>query len=156
MNKKIIIISIIIGSVVLATGGIIYWQLQSEEEVSSEQEEEAFDQEEGEEEGDELKAPNAPVLKDPGASLVSGKSFTVEWNKVNNAVSYTLERNTDSSFKSPVAVYIGENNSYKETHSVKSTTIYHYRVKATNDVGESDWSNVADIEITAKAPLTAP
>jgi len=155
MNKKIIIISIIIGSVVLVSGGIIYWQLQSKEEVSSGQEEKASEQEE-EEEGDELEAPQPPVLKDPGASLVSGKSFTVEWNKVNNAVSYTLERATGSSFKNPVAVYIGENNSYGETLSVKNTTIYYYQVKASNDVGESDWSNVADIEITAKAPSTAP
>ncbi len=112
--------------------------------------------EEEEEEDDELKVPNAPTLNDPGAASVSGSSFTVGWNKVSNAVSYTLERDVDSSFINPIAIYIGANNNYTETLSVAAETTYYYRVKASNSVGDSPWSNMVDVKVTLGAPLTAP
>lgn len=131
--------------------------LKNELEEKLKEAEERLEGEEEEEDDDgELKAPEAPALNDPGATSVSGSSFTVSWNKVSRAVSYTLERDVDSSFPSPIVIYAGENNSYTGNPSVASATTYYYRVKASNSVGDSPWSNAVDIKITVGAPPTAP
>ncbi len=55
-----------------------------------------------------------------------------------DAVSYTLERDTSSSFDSPVTVYTGQEIFYEEVGLEDGT--YWYRVRASNECCDSDWT----------------
>jgi hypothetical protein len=67
----------------------------------------------------------------------SDGNFTVKWSSANGATSYVLQRAPDVSFSSGVTVYVGIVTSYDESGLEDGT--YYYRVKATNNYGESDW-----------------
>jgi hypothetical protein len=56
-----------------------------------------------------------------------------------------LERATDASFTDRVEVYRGPATNYEAASAGIAT--YHYRVKAHNAVGESEWSNAQTVEV---------
>jgi len=100
-------------------------------------------------------APSAPTLEDPGASIVSGTAFTIIWSAPGNTTSYTLQRDTSSSFTSPTTVYTNSNNTTVDNRTPTNLTTYYYRVKATNSNGSSSWSNTVDIQVTTEGVPTA-
>ncbi len=68
-------------------------------------------------------------------------NYTVGWGAVADATSYTLEEDDNAGFASPTTRYTGAATSWNATGKAVGT--YFYRVKASNGVGPSGWSNVA-------------
>ena len=100
--------------------------------------------------------PTAPVLEDPGTSISSGNTFTIIWSAPENTTSYTLQRDTSSSFISPTAIYTGSDSTTIDNRTPTTATIYYYRVKATNSNGDSSWSNAVDLQVTTEGVPGAP
>jgi len=81
-------------------------------------------------------APTAPTITlDP---TDNDGDYTVSWSAKANADSYTLEEAEDAAFTSPREVYSGPD--LDAQISGKQDGTYHYRARAHNDVGTSDWS----------------
>ncbi len=88
--------------------------------------------------------PGAPVLNaitPPGAS----PSYLVDWDPVSRAESYTLEQATASDFSDAEVIYDGSDTSYEIAS--EGIAHYHYRVRAHNQFGPGDWSNVQSVQV---------
>lgn len=98
----------------------------------------------------ELQAPTALV-----ASNISTNEFTANWTIVAGATKYFLDVSTSSNFSSFVAGYnakdVGNVTRYKVT-SLNLSTVYYYRIIASNSGGISPYSNT----ITTNTLLAAP
>jgi hypothetical protein len=88
--------------------------------------------------------PAVPVL-DPITPPEASPSYTIHWAVAPRAESYVLERATDGSFTDRVEVYRGPATNYEAASAGIAT--YHYRVKARNAWGDSEWSNVQTVEV---------
>ena len=90
--------------------------------------------------------PAAPVLSaisNPGGA----SNYNVSWGAVAQAISYTLQEDTNSAFPNAVTRYTGTAISWSA--SGKAVGTYYYRVSATNDAGTSNWSNVQSTTVNA-------
>ena len=92
--------------------------------------------------------PSPPTLYDPGTTLQSPATYTVNWSAISGATSYVLQESTSYSF-SGVQEYTLSGTSRSFSHTVSNTTTYYYRVAAINDCGQSNWSNVENIKVIA-------
>ena len=90
--------------------------------------------------------PSPPTLSDPGTTLTSPATYTVNWTTVSGATSYKIQESTSSSFSTPVE-YTTSSTSRIFSHTITSCINYYYRVAAIDSCGQSDWSNVVDIQI---------
>jgi hypothetical protein len=90
--------------------------------------------------------PPAPTLSDPGGTLSSPATYTVDWSSVSGAA-YVLQEATSSDFSSGLQEYTPTGTSRSFSHTVSTDTTYYYRVAATDDCGQSGWSNVENIKI---------
>jgi hypothetical protein len=72
-------------------------------------------------------------------------NYMVSWSEVNGATSYVLEEDDNAAFSSPDTQYTGPDTSWNA--SGKAAGTYFYRVKASNSVGDSDWSNVESVNV---------
>jgi thermitase len=93
--------------------------------------------------------PEAPTIA-PISNGDGDGSFLVDWNDVATATSYTLQEDDNSGFSSPNNLYIGGNSQFNV--SGKGPGFWYYRVKATNDAGDSGWSNVVSVLVKPNAP----
>ncbi len=98
--------------------------------------------------------PVAPVLNSIVLNPNSANSYTVSWNSVANAATYTLQQDTTSSFSNPQIVANG--TSLSRTFNNQPNGAYYYRVSATNQSGTSPYSNVEAIVINAPTQLATP
>ena len=76
--------------------------------------------------------------------------FTVSWSAVERATRYILEEDDNAAFTSPATVYAG--SSISTSVSVSAVGTYYYRVKASNTLGESGWSNTQSVVVTVPPP----
>jgi serine protease len=67
-----------------------------------------------------------------------------------DGTTYTLEEDDNAGFTSPTAVYMGTNTSWDATGKAPGT--YFYRVKASNDEGDSGWSNIESVTVGSSSP----
>jgi len=98
------------------------------------------------EECDSCTLPSPPTLSDPGTTLPSPATYTVEWSEVTEATSYILQEATSPDFSGAIS-YPLTGTSKGFSHTVTTSTTYYYRSAAINDCGQSGWSNVEDIVI---------
>ncbi|MBU1759189.1 hypothetical protein KKG31_09000, partial [Patescibacteria group bacterium] len=91
--------------------------------------------------------PDATTLADPGDEAFSGITYSITWDSVADATSYELEEDANNSFSSPSTIYTGTATTNNIQKYVSSVSTYYYRVKATNDAGDSDWSNIESITV---------
>jgi len=90
--------------------------------------------------------PNVPVSISYPSSGCTNSSFSITWSSVSDATAYILERATNSNFSGATQVYNGSSTSYTDSPDAGT---YWYRVKATNECGDSGWKNGGhSIEIT--------
>lgn len=91
-------------------------------------------------------APGAPIALD--ASDIIAGSFYTNWNYTENATGYYLDVATDISFTTFLAGYenldVGFVNEYEVVDPLGLVT-YYYRVRAYNDYGTSDNSNIISL-----------
>lgn len=101
---------------------------------------------------DEPTAPSAPGnLQFTG---ITATSITISWDEVEGATSYTLLRDTAYNGTFATEVYSGANTAAVDDGLSPETT-YYYKVRASNEVGNSPFSAVADATTLADA-VVAP
>jgi hypothetical protein len=86
---------------------------------------------------------NIPVPSIPGGlaiAFASSVAIKVTWNSSPHAINYTLQCSTDSNFSNPIATKVTDTTGTCE--NLKPNTTYYYRVKATNNTGDSAWSSL--------------
>ncbi len=89
--------------------------------------------------------PDAPVLAAitaPGAS----PTYTMSWSSPLNSSSYVLQEAIDSAFLTSVIRYSGI--ATRKTITSSNTAAFYYRVKASNQYGDSSWSNVQAVNVS--------
>jgi subtilisin family serine protease len=87
----------------------------------------------------------APVLN--AIDNVDGDgNYTVGWNAVTGATSYTLEEDDNAGFTSPTTQFDGAGTSWSATG--KGVGMYYYRAKASNTTVSSGWSNVQSTTVS--------
>jgi hypothetical protein len=87
---------------------------------------------------------------DPIANPELDGSYTVNWNDVTNATSYTLEEDDNAGFTSPSVRYTGGTSQYAILG--QGPGIWYYRVRASNATLQSDWSNTQSAGVAPAAP----
>jgi len=89
------------------------------------------------------KIPGVPTLISQinGAACVAIPT-TLSWNASSNATSYTLQVSTNNSFTGFVYNQSGFTNTSQQVSGLSDSTIYYWRVSATNNIGTSSWSSV--------------
>lgn len=80
-------------------------------------------------------------------------SLVVSWNTSSDADTYSLNRDTEENGLFANVVYYGPNTSYTDINLLSGTT-YWYKVKASNEIGESAFS-MAVFGITYEATTSA-
>lgn len=94
----------------------------------------------------DIMIPNTPVAI--AATGEDGSSFSANWYPADNADGYYLDVATDSLFTAFVAGYenldVGDVSAYSVT-GLSEATDYYYRVRAYNDAGTTESSNIITI-----------
>ena len=90
------------------------------------------------------------------ASAASSSQINLTWtDNSNNETSFILERSTDNVTFTQVATPAQNATSYNDTNLL-SSTLYYYRIRATNAVGPSANSNVASATTLVSTALPSP
>ncbi|MCE5249036.1 InlB B-repeat-containing protein [bacterium] len=88
--------------------------------------------------------PETPTASGPQSAITSGTSYTVSWDTVSRAQSYTIEESTNSTFADSTSkTIVGTSDTYKNTAGT-----YYYRVRANNATGSSGWSNTVVVTVS--------
>jgi hypothetical protein len=96
--------------------------------------------------------PDTPVLS-PIGNADGDSDYEVCWSQAAGASTYLLEEDDDSAFGTPKTVYSGPGTCTPIVGNPLGT--WHYRVRASNDVGDSDWSNTRAVTVEKPAPEPA-
>jgi len=99
----------------------------------------------------QIPAPPAPVANNP--SYIGQTDFTASWNSSETATGYYLDICYDSEFTScdPYNLDVGNVTSYS-IMGLTANTPYYYRVRAYNDGGTSDNSNIITVATLENPP----
>ncbi|OGS36050.1 MAG: hypothetical protein A2293_05950 [Elusimicrobia bacterium RIFOXYB2_FULL_49_7] len=103
--------------------------------------------------------PQAPILISPyNQATNQSVSPSLSWNVVSTATAYTLQVSTDSTFAgSMICNQSGLTATSQTVSGLSYTTLYYWRVSATNSAGTGSWSVVNGFTTILKAPsLVAP
>lgn len=91
----------------------------------------------------QISVPTIPELQNPqNGSEYQPNSITFSWNPADSADNYQLQLSLNSDFENPEIDESGIENTYKTLNDLKYGKKYYWRVKAINEGGESDWSNI--------------
>jgi hypothetical protein len=97
--------------------------------------------------------PSAPVATAPSSSL-SGASYEIQWQSVEQATGYRVEESSDASFTNPTVTTV-TTTTFTATKSVTQDTTFYYRVIALFASGacntESGPSTVVSVRVSAPA-----
>ena len=94
--------------------------------------------------------PATPVLN-PISNANQDGNFIVDWDKADEAETYTLEEDDNADFSSPETKYNGTGTLWSASDQPPGT--YFYRVQAHNAVGSSNWSNIQSVIVAPTAAL---
>ncbi|HET7091837.1 MAG TPA: hypothetical protein VFI22_00115, partial [Thermomicrobiales bacterium] len=98
-----------------------------------------------------IQPPAAPA--NLSATSISGTEIDLSWGDVAGESGFKIERSTDGTNFTPLASVAAGVLTYKDT-TVSGSTLFYYRVRATNSGGDSQPSNVA--VMSAVQPPAAP
>ncbi|MEK6277143.1 MAG: LamG-like jellyroll fold domain-containing protein [Actinomycetota bacterium] len=103
--------------------------------------------------------PPDPTVADPSnltATAVSDIRIDLQWtDNSSNETEFLIERDTSSSFASPVVKTAWANSTSLSDTGLSPSTTYHYRVKARNSTDSSGYSNTASATTQATPPTSA-
>ncbi|MFN8483832.1 MAG: S8 family serine peptidase [Anaerolineae bacterium] len=93
----------------------------------------------------ETTPPSAPAApSNLAASAASKSQINLTWkDNASNEDGYSVERSTSSSFTNPTVVKLPANTTSYSSTGLAANTTYYYRVRASNSVGNSGYSNTA-------------
>ena len=101
-------------------------------------------------------APPGETVKDPSnlsATALSSSVINLSWNdNSSNEGEFVIERDTSSSFPSPVRMTAWSNSTTFSDTGLSPDTTYYYRVKAKNATDSSGFSNTASVTTLASEP----
>lgn len=89
-----------------------------------------------------------PVRPREGEMVDQTKSIILEWSPVGYTTSFDLEVANDADFNNILIAEEGLSSGIYEIDSFDPNSEYFWRVKATNNVGESVWSQTASFQTT--------
>ncbi len=89
--------------------------------------------------------PDTPVLF-PIDNRDGDGSYLVDWEDAAGASTYTLQEDDDPTFASPTVRYTGPDSQIYVANQPAGT--WHYRVRATNQSGESAWSDSQSVTVS--------
>jgi hypothetical protein len=89
--------------------------------------------------------PDTPVLHAINNADGDG-NYGVGWSSAYLANTYALQEDDTASFSSPTIRYTGSGTSWNA--SGKAPATYYYRVRASNSIGDSSWSNVRQVTVS--------
>jgi len=96
--------------------------------------------------------PTAPIIIEH-EGIVDDGNFMVNWTKIEDCTHYTLHESGSVDFLPYTNHTLSENQiSFVE----KPNGTYHFRVRANNQNGSSDWSNSISIVVKLKLPPRSP
>jgi subtilisin family serine protease len=102
-----------------------------------------------------LPAPSVPTLSSPANAATNvAVAPTLSWAAATAATSYNLEYSTSSTFASNVTTITGITTTSRAISGLANSTVYYWRVSATNSTGTSAPSAVRSF--TTAAPLAVP
>lgn len=97
--------------------------------------------------------PAAPTLVSPANTAADvPTTVTVQWNSVQGAASYRLQVSTLSTFTSTVYDDSTLTRNSQQIGPLATNTTYHWRVRASNTSGTSNWSSVWSFTTVPSAP----
>jgi hypothetical protein len=101
--------------------------------------------------------PSPPALVSPanGATGVSIPA-TLTWSASSGAASYQVQVSTSSTFATTVYDQSGLTSVSTSVSGLSASTVYFWRVNATNSYGTSAWSSTYSFTTAAPAPPAAP
>ncbi len=100
-------------------------------------------------------APAVPVLSSPAANATNQSlTPTLSWAASTGASSYNLQVSTSSTFATTLVDLNGLTATSRALTGLSNSTVYYWRVSATNTAGTSAWS--AARSFTTRAPLALP
>jgi thermitase len=100
----------------------------------------------------QVAAPEAPMLSPIEKGWFG--DYVVDWSSVPAATAYRLQEDDNASFSSPTVRYTGANSQFQVTDQEGGT--WYYRVLASNDAGQSDWSNIQWVVVIPQSPVLSP
>ena len=89
--------------------------------------------------------PGRPSEIDYPQTACDNSGFSVQWPSVNGAATYTLQRDTSSSFSNPVAVYTDSASTFHQPALAAGS--YYYRVRANNTCYSSSYRSGGAVEV---------
>jgi hypothetical protein len=99
---------------------------------------------------DPVEPPPAPTLYAIDNADGDG-DYVVDWSHEGSATGYTLQEDDNAAFSSPTTRYSGSDSQWTTSDHAAGT--WYYRVRASNAVGDSPWSNAESATVT---PPTLP
>ncbi|GEM_PF-4637511 len=102
-------------------------------------------------------APSAPTLLSP-SNGVTGQSIspTLSWNASSGASFYELQVSTDSSFGTSFYDNANITATSQQVSGLAYSTVYYWRVNASNESGTSNWSSAWSFTTQAPPPPPPP
>jgi len=97
-----------------------------------------------------LTTPNAPTTT---VTNVTDMDFTVSWNSLFDASTYTIDVATDEAFTQNLNSYTGITNTYFDITGLSPSTLYYYRVTGVNVGGAGNYSNTVSVMTSAPPPI---
>lgn len=97
--------------------------------------------------------PSAPTLISPTNNATAiATTTTLSWNASNGAVSYRLHVSTSSNFSTTFFDQSNITTTSQQVTGLSYSTLYYWRVDASNNDGTSDWSSVWSFTTQGTAP----
>ena len=90
-----------------------------------------------------------PYAPDDEGTVNQTLSATLEWNPVGLVESFALQVATDAGFGSPIVDVQDMSTGRYELSSLDADAIYYWRVRATNEAGQSDWCETQSFRTVA-------
>lgn len=102
-----------------------------------------------------LPLPSVPALSSPANAATNiSVTPTLSWAAATAATTYNLQVSTSSTFETTFINLTGLTTTSRAISGLANSTIYYWRVSATNSTGTSAWS--AQRSFTTAAPLAVP
>ncbi len=89
-------------------------------------------------------------------SVLATVSQQLRWNSIGNNITYQLQYDTAATFSSPILVTYNTTSTYYTASSLCYGAHYYWRVRATNSVETSSWSDVWEFNTQGSVTLISP